>query len=55
MTLRRSTIATLALTALSFLLSACHAHWHVPPGQLKHVVAPPPGHTGTPPGQKKKH
>ncbi len=55
MTVRPSTVVTLALTALSFLLSACHAHWHVPPGQLKHAVEPPPGHGSTPPGQKKKN
>lgn len=36
-------------------LSACHVAGHVPPGQVKKVVNPPPGHGGIPPGQLKKH
>jgi hypothetical protein len=35
-------------------LSACHVAGHVPPGQVKKVVDPPPGHGGVPPGQMKK-
>ncbi len=36
--LRLSLIAAFALT-----LTGCHTIGHVPPGQAKHVVAPPPG------------
>ena len=54
MTLRRAAAMGLALMALSLPLSACHVHGHLPPGQMKHVVAPPPGHGGVPPGQQEK-
>lgn len=44
-----------ALSALTVLgLAGCHTVTHVPPGQAKKVVNPPPGHGGTPPGQAKK-
>jgi hypothetical protein len=36
-------------------VSACHVAGHVPPGQAKKIVNPPPGHGGIPPGQLKKH
>jgi hypothetical protein len=55
MALRRTVAVTVAFMALSLPLSACHVHGHVPPGKVKHVVAPPPGHTATPPGQEKKN
>lgn len=37
------------------LLSGCHFAGHLPPGQVKKVVNPPPGHGGVPPGQMKKY
>lgn len=40
---------------MSGILSACHIAGHVPPGQAKKVVNPPPGHGGIPPGQLKKY
>jgi hypothetical protein len=47
------------LVALSLLvagtLSACHFAGHLPPGQVKQIVNPPPGHGGVPPGQLKKY
>jgi len=36
------------------LLAGCHVVGHAPPGQVKKVVSPPPGHGGEPPGQAKK-
>lgn len=54
MTLRRKLALGLALVALTLPLSACHVVGHMPPGQVKHVVNPPPGHGGVPPGQAKK-
>ena len=54
MPLRRLASIGLALMALSLPLSACHVQGHMPPGQVKHVVNPPPGHGGIPPGQAKK-
>jgi hypothetical protein len=48
------------VTAIAFAglmmsgLSACHVAGHVPPGQVKKVLNPPPGHGGVPPGQMKK-
>ena len=55
MPLRRPLVAALALLALTLPLSACHVHGHLlAPGQVKHVVDPPPGHGGVPPGQSKK-
>jgi hypothetical protein len=53
MTLLRTIYIALFLTA-SVALSACHVHGHLPPGQLKQVISPPPGHGGVPPGQAKK-
>jgi hypothetical protein len=52
-TLRRTAARALAVMALSLLFSAGHVKGHVRPGQGKDVVAPPPGHTSVPPGQKK--
>jgi hypothetical protein len=37
------------------LLAGCHVAGHAPPGQVKKVVNPPPGHGGVPPGQLKKY
>ena len=53
----RAMVTVLALTGLLISgLSACHVAGHAPPGQVKKVVNPPPGHGGVPPGQlKKKH
>ncbi len=56
----RTTALRGIVTAVAFAglmmsgLSACHVTGHVPPGQLKKVVNPPPGHGGVPPGQMKK-
>ena len=55
MTLRRLAILGLALVSLSLPISACHVSGHVAPGQMKHVIAPPPGHGSVPPGQAKKY
>jgi hypothetical protein len=54
MKLRRAATLTLTLLALSLPLSACHVVGHMPPGQVKHAINPPPGHGGIPPGQAKK-
>lgn len=52
---RQGIIAPIALAALMMVaVSACHVAGHVPPGQVKKVVNPPPGHGGVPPGQMKK-
>jgi hypothetical protein len=37
------------------LVGGCHAVGHAPPGQMKKIVNPPPGHGGVPPGQLKKY
>lgn len=38
------------------LLAGCHVDGHVPPGQVKKIVEPPPpGHGGVPPGQQKRY
>lgn len=42
------------LMVAAILLSACHIVGHVPPGQVKHIVNPPPGHGGTPPGHRRR-
>ncbi|MEQ9334746.1 hypothetical protein [Thalassobaculum sp.] len=39
-------IALIAVFALS--VSGCHMAHHVPPGQMKHVVSPPPGQAKKP-------
>jgi hypothetical protein len=49
---RRSVLRWTALAAAAATLSACHAHWHVPPGQVKKQHTP--AATGTAPGQAKK-
>lgn len=54
MSFSRLAVAALVLTASAFALSACHVAGHLPPGQVKHVLSPPPGHGGTPPGHMKK-
>ena len=46
---------TLLPVFVAGLLSGCHEWGPVPPGQVKHIVAPPPGHGGIPPGQLKKY
>jgi len=51
--LRRVIAVSLSVLAMSMVLSACHVTGHVPPGQAKKFVAPPPGHGGIPPGQAK--
>ena len=51
----RRTVTAIALAGLMILgLSSCHVAGHAPPGQVKKVVNPPPGHGGVPPGQMKK-
>jgi hypothetical protein len=40
--------------AAAVLLAGCHFAGHFPPGQVKQIVDPPPGHGGIPPGQLKK-
>lgn len=46
--------AVICLTAVA-MLAGCHVAGHVPPGQVKKVITPPPGHGGVPPGQAKKY
>ncbi len=46
MTLRRATARILVLLVLALPLAACHVSGHLPPGQLKKVFVPPPGHAG---------
>lgn len=57
MGLKRSLMAiVLGLFAAGGLLAGCHVDGHVPPGQVKKIVEPPPpGHGGIPPGQQKKY
>jgi hypothetical protein len=52
---RRLSITFAAVFLASGLLGGCNATGHVPPGQVKNVVNPPPGHGGVPPGQLKKY
>ncbi len=49
---RRSFLRWAALAAAAATLSACNAHWHVPPGQVRKQHTP--AATGTAPGQAKK-
>jgi len=49
---RRSLLRWAALAAATATLSACHATWHVPPGQIRKQTTP--AATGTAPGQAKK-
>ena len=51
--MRRPIAASLAILAVLLTVSGCHVAGHMPPGQVKKVVAPPPGQT-VPPGQAKK-
>lgn len=51
----RVLLAGFVAILVSGSLSACHVAGHLPPGQVKKVVNPPPGHGGIPPGQLKKH
>jgi len=43
----------LSIVVFSFL-GGCHTATHLPPGQVKKFVNPPPGHGGIPPGHLKK-
>ncbi len=43
----------LVLFVVLFAFSACHANWHVPPGQIKKQQTP--AGAGMPPGQAKKY
>src|SRR3546814_10010343 len=50
--MRAATMPMTILAALAVLaLAACHTLGHVPPGQAKKVLAPPPGHSGDKPGR----
>jgi hypothetical protein len=40
--------------ATAVLLTGCHFAGHLPPGQVKQVIDPAPGHGVVPPGQLKK-
>jgi hypothetical protein len=51
--IRRFIPFVLAICVVS-LLGGCHTATHVPTGQVKKVVNPPPGHGGIPPGKMKK-
>ena len=55
MNFRQLLIATLATLFLGNMVAACHTVNHLPPGQVKKIVNPPPGHGGVPPGQMKKY
>ncbi len=55
MTLRRATARILVLLTLALPLAACPVSGHLPPGPLKKVFVPPPGHGGIPPGQLYKY
>ncbi|HET8727943.1 MAG TPA: hypothetical protein VFO41_10560 [Alphaproteobacteria bacterium] len=46
----RHPVRLAVLLAAGAVLAACHVAGHLPPGQVKHVLNPPPGHGGTPPG-----
>ena len=51
---RRRFATSLALMALSLSLPACNRAGHLPPGQVKHAINPPPGHTKAKGKGKKK-
>jgi hypothetical protein len=55
MTIRRALILAMSNLLMMSALSACHTVGYMPPGQVKKVVNPPPGHGGIPPGQLKKY
>jgi hypothetical protein len=46
-------LLTILGVALTAALAGCHVAGHLPPGQVKKVVNPPPGHGGVPPGQQR--
>lgn len=50
---RNAVLRTLVMSAVLVALGACHASFHVPPGQVKKQQTP--AATGTAPGQAKKH
>jgi hypothetical protein len=50
----RSFKRVILATVVVGILGGCHVATHVPPGQVKKIVNPPPGHGGIPPGQMKK-
>jgi len=50
---RRTALRMLVLAATLFALGACHASWHVPPGQIRKQQTP--AATSTAPGQAKKY
>jgi hypothetical protein len=53
MYIRRILIVATAIILVS-AAGGCHELGHLPPGQVKQVIDPPPGHGGIPPGQLKK-
>lgn len=55
MPLRRPQVVAILLMAFTLPLSACHVHGHLPPGQVKHMTDPPPGHGAVKPGKSKKY
>lgn len=53
--MNKSRIIILAAAIISVAaFSGCHELGPLPPGQMKQVLDPPPGHGGIPPGQLKK-
>lgn len=48
---RKRILTTLVALVAVASLAACHTVNHVPPGQAKKVLAPPPGHSGDKPGR----
>jgi hypothetical protein len=52
--MKRLFFLSLAGIIFAGLLAGCHVAGHLPPGQVKQVIDPPPGHGGVPPGQLKK-
>ena len=45
------TVAALVAGLTVLAIAGCHTVGHVPPGQAKKVIAPPPGHVGDKPGR----
>lgn len=54
MNIRRALILATAIFLMG-AFSGCHDWEPLPPGQVKQILDPPPGHGGTPPGQLKKY
>jgi hypothetical protein len=52
--MRRVLILAVSSILVAGVSSGCHYAGHLPPGQVKQVIDPPPGHGGVPPGQLKK-